>query len=124
MFLPAILMNVLQEKSFFKPFQACIKEAKVMNVMATYNELWGLPAHINKYLLTDILRKEWGFNGLIVSDYFAIRDVSDLHKITPSYDEAGLLAFKAGINIETPDPDGFKNLKQLVTRWKNFNERT
>ena len=103
---------------FFKPFMACVKEAHAMNVMATYNELWGLPAHINKYLLTDILRKEWGFKGIIVSDYFAIRDVSDLHKITPSYDSAGLLAFKAGINIETPDPDGFKNLKQLVSAGK------
>ena len=103
---------------FFKPFQACVKEAKAMNVMATYNELWGLPAHINKYLLTDILRKEWGFNGLIVSDYFAVREVSDVHKITPSYDSAGLLAFKAGINIETPDPDGFKNIKQLVVAGK------
>jgi beta-glucosidase len=99
---------------FFKPFQACVQEAKAMNVMACYNEVWGIPAHINKHLLTDILRKEWGFNGVIVSDYFAIRDVSTLHKITPSYDTAGLLAFKAGINIETPDPDGFKNLKQLV----------
>ena len=103
---------------FFKPFKACIQEAHAMNVMACYNEVWGLPAHINKHLLTDILRKEWGFNGLIVSDYFAIRDVSTLHKITPSYDEAGLLAFKAGINIETPDPDGFKNLKQLVLSGK------
>jgi len=103
---------------FFKPFQAAIKEGQVMNVMATYNELWGLPAHINKYLLTDILRNQWGFNGVIVSDYFAIRDVSTLHKITPSYDSAGLLAFKAGINIETPDPDGFKNIKQLVSSGK------
>jgi len=99
---------------FFKPFQAAIKEAGVMNVMATYNELWGLPAHINKYLLTDILRKEWGFKGVLVSDYFAVRDVNTLHKVTPSLDEAGLLAFKAGVDIETPDPDGFKNLKQLV----------
>jgi beta-glucosidase len=103
---------------FFKPFKACVQEAHAMNVMACYNEVWGLPAHINKYLLTDILRKEWGFNGVIVSDYFAIRDVSTLHKITPSYDEAGLLAFKAGINLETPDPDGFKNLKQLVSSGK------
>ena len=103
---------------FFKPFQACVKEAHAMNVMATYNELWGLPAHINKYLLTDILRKEWGFNGVIVSDYNAIKDVSDLHKITSSYDSAGMLAFKAGINLETPDPDGFKNIKQLVTAGK------
>ena len=103
---------------FFKPFMACIREAKAMNVMACYNEVWGLPAHINKYLLTDILRKEWGFDGLIVSDYFAIRDVSTLHKITPSYDEAGLLAFKAGVDIETPDPDGFKNLALLVKSGK------
>ena len=103
---------------FFRPFKTCVQEAKAMNVMACYNEVWGLPAHINKHLLTDILRREWGFNGLIVSDYFAIRDVSTLHKITPSYDSAGLLAFKAGIDLETPDPDGFKNLKQLVLAGK------
>lgn len=103
---------------FFKPFKAAVQEAKVMNVMATYNELFGLPAHINKYLLTDILRKEWGFTGVVVSDYFAIRDVQTLHKVTPSLDEAGLLSFKAGIDMETPDPDGFKNLKQLVNSGK------
>lgn len=103
---------------FFKPFEAAVKEAKAMNVMATYNELFGLPVHINKYVLTDILRKEWGFKGVIVSDYYAVRDVQTLHKVTPSLDEAGLLAFKAGIDMETPDPDGFKNLKQLVTSGK------
>jgi beta-glucosidase len=102
---------------FFKPFKAAV-EAGVMNVMACYNEVFGLPAHINKYLLTDILRKEWGFKGLIVSDYFAVRDVQTLHKVTPSLDEAGLLAFKAGIDMETPDPDGFTNLKNLVNSGK------
>ena len=103
---------------FLPPFKAAVQEAKAMNVMATYNEIWGLPAHINKYLLTDILRNEWGFKGVVVSDYFAIRDVSTLHKITPTYDEAGLLAFKAGIDMETPDPDGFTNLKKFVTEGK------
>ena len=103
---------------FFPPFKAAVQEAMAMNVMATYNEIWGLPAHINKYLLTDILRKEWGFKGVVVSDYFAIRDVSTLHKITPSYDEAGYLAFKAGIDLETPDPDGFVNLKKFIKEGK------
>ena len=100
---------------FFPPFKAAIQEAKAMNVMATYNELFGIPAHINAYLLKDILRKEWGFNGVVVSDYFAVRDVSTLHKVTPDVNEAGLLAFKAGIDLETPDPDGFANLQKFVT---------
>jgi beta-glucosidase len=103
---------------FLVPFKAAVQQAKAMNVMATYNEIWGLPAHINKYLLTDILRKEWGFKGVVVSDYFAIRDVSTLHKVAPTYDEAGYLAFKAGIDLETPDPDGFVNLKKMVTDGK------
>lgn len=103
---------------FLVPFKAAVQEAKAMNVMATYNEIWGLPAHINKKLLTDILRNEWGFKGVVVSDYFAIRDVSTLHKIAPTYDEAGLLAFKAGIDMETPDPDGFVNLKKMVNEGK------
>ncbi|GAA4729012.1 glycoside hydrolase family 3 N-terminal domain-containing protein [Flavisolibacter ginsenosidimutans] len=103
---------------FFKPFKACVQFAGAMNVMATYNELWGLPAHINKYLLTDILRKEWGFKGIVVSDYYAIPDVSTLHKVTPSVAEAGYLAFKAGVDIETPDSKGFENLKQYVVSGK------
>ncbi|PWV56227.1 glycoside hydrolase family 3 N-terminal domain-containing protein [Chitinophaga sp. S165] len=103
---------------FFKPFVACIQEAGAMNVMACYNEVFGLPAHINSYLLKDILRKEWGFKGVIVSDYYAVRDVQTLHKVTPSLDEAGVLAINAGVEIETPDPDGFKNLAQAVKSGK------
>ncbi|SFF06352.1 beta-glucosidase [Chitinophaga sp. CF118] len=103
---------------FFKPFKACIQEAKAMNVMACYNEVFGVPATINSYLLKDILRKEWGFTGVVVSDYYAIRDIQTLHKVTPSLDEAGALAFNAGIDIETPDPDGYKNLQQSVSSGK------
>lgn len=99
---------------FFKPFKAAVQEGHAMNVMACYNEVFGLPAHINSYLLKDILRKAWGFNGVIVSDYYAVRDVQTLHKITPSLAEAGVLAFNAGIEVETPDPDGFKYLEEAV----------
>ncbi len=113
---PSNLDERTAREVFFPPFKAAIQEAKAMNVMATYNEIFGIPAHINAYLLKDILRKEWGFKGILVSDYFAIKDVSTLHKITHSIDEAGLLAFKAGVDMETPDPDGFANLKQYVTQ--------
>lgn len=103
---------------FLKPFKAAVQEGKAMNVMATYNEIWGQPAHMSKRLLQDILRKEWGFKGVVVSDYFAVREISGLHKIATDYDEAGVLAFKAGIDMETPDPDGFVNLKKAVEKGK------
>jgi beta-glucosidase len=115
---PSNLDERTAREFFFKPFKAAVQEGKVMNVMAAYNELFGMPAHVNSYLLKDILRKEWGFNGIVVSDYFALNDVTTLHKITPSLDEAGLLAFKAGVDLETPDPGGFANLKPFVDKGK------
>jgi beta-glucosidase len=115
---PSNLDERTAREVFFKPFKAAVQEGKVMNVMAAYNELFGMPAHVNSYLLKDILRKEWGFNGIVVSDYFALNDVTTVHKITPSLDEAGLLAFKAGVDLETPDPGGFANLRPFVDQGK------
>ena len=103
---------------FLPPFKAAVQQAKAMNVMATYNEIWGQPAHMNQHLLQDILRKEWGFKGIVVSDYFAVREISGLHKIAPDYDAAGVLAFNAGVDMETPDPDGFVNLKKSLLAGK------
>lgn len=103
---------------FLKPFKDCVRKGKAMGVMATYNELFGIPAHINAYLLQDILRKEWGFDGMVISDYFAVRDINTLHKVAPNLDEAGLQAFHAGIDLETPDPGGFANLKRFVAEGK------
>jgi beta-glucosidase len=115
---PSNVDERLAREVFFKPFKACIQEAGVANVMSSYNELWGIPAHANKKMLTGVLRKEFGFKGVIVSDYGGVSNLKNLDKVTPSLDEAGLLAFEAGINIETPDPDGFKNLKQYVLNGK------
>ncbi len=115
---PSNMDERIAREIFLRAFKVCVQQGKAMNVMATYNELFGMPAHVNKYLLTDILRKEWGFNGLVVSDYFALNELSTVHKIAPTTDEAGLLAFKAGIDLETPDPAGFSNLKQYITSGK------
>nr|WP_319511977.1 glycoside hydrolase family 3 N-terminal domain-containing protein [uncultured Draconibacterium sp.] len=103
---------------FFKPFQACIKEARPMNIMVTYNELWGIPAHANKKLLKDILRDDFGFEGVVVSDYYGISNLVDIDKVTPSKAEAGYLAFKAGVDIELPDYFGYQNLVALVKEGK------
>ncbi|MBN1181647.1 MAG: glycoside hydrolase family 3 C-terminal domain-containing protein [Bacteroidales bacterium] len=115
---PSFMDERVAREVFFKPFLACIREAGVMNVMVTYNELWGIPAHANKRLLKDILRNEMGFKGLVVADYYAISDLKNVNMVAPSMAEAGLMAFKAGIDVELPDMEGFKYLKEYVAAGK------
>jgi beta-glucosidase len=87
--------------------------------MASYNEVDGVPSHANKWLLRDVLRKEWGFTGFVVSDYYAIwelhyRPDTHGHFVAEDKKEAARLAVKAGVNIELPDPDCYLNLVELV----------
>ncbi len=58
---------------FMYPFEQVVKRSGALAVMASYGEFDGIPTHTNSYLLRDVLRKDWGFNGIVVSDYFAIR---------------------------------------------------
>jgi beta-glucosidase len=105
--------RVLRE--FFLPsFEAAVKEAGVMSVMASYNEIDGVPAHANKWLLEKVLREEWGFKGYIVSDYYGIAQLESLHHVAAGKAEAARLALEAGVDLDLPDPDCFPVLVQLV----------
>jgi beta-glucosidase len=112
--------RVLRE-TFFKPFQDCIQKAGCISVMASYNEIDGVPSHANQWLLRDVLRKEWGFKGFVVSDYYAIWELNDRpdthgHFVAADKKEAAALAVKAGVNIELPDPDCYRHLVELVRK--------
>lgn len=114
--------RVLRE-IFFPPFQKCISEAGAMSIMASYNEIDAIPSHANKWLLKDVLREEWGFNGLIVSDYFAITELYQKDDnwgnwVAGSKEEAAKLAFDAGVNIELPAPDCYLSLNSLYDQGK------
>ena len=109
--------RVLRE--FFLPsFEAAVKEAGVMSVMASYNEIDGVPSHANKWLLEKVLREDWGFKGYIVSDYYGIQQLESLHHVAANKPEAARLALEAGVDIELPDPDCFPILVQLVKEGK------
>jgi beta-glucosidase len=109
--------RVLRE--FFLPsFQAAVQEAGIMSVMASYNEIDGVPSHANKWLLDKVLRQEWGFTGNVVADYYAIPQLESLHHIAANKAEAAKLALEAGVDIELPDPDAYKTLVQLVSDGK------
>ncbi len=104
---------------FLSTFKAAIQEGGALSVMASYNEIDGVPSHANRWLLEGVLREEWGFQGYVVSDYFAIRELherSDLygHHLAPDGKQAALLAVRAGVDIELPDPDCYPSLLELA----------
>src|SRR6266436_5058860 len=66
---------------FLLPFEAAVQEADAASLMPSYNEVDGIPSHSNRHLLDDVLRHEWGFQGVVVSDYFAVNDLITLHHV-------------------------------------------
>lgn len=115
-----ISMRVLRE-TFLYPFREVLKKAGARSVMASYNEVDGVPSHANKWMFRDVLRKEWGFDGFVVSDYFAVWELGfrpDTHGHFVAKDklESCVRAVEAGVNIELPDPDCYLSLVQAVKR--------
>ena len=90
-----------------------------MSVMASYNEIDGVPSHASRWLLTDVLRGEWAFDGTVVSDYYAIRELHEReglygHHLAADGDGAAALAVRAGVNLELPEPDCYQPLADLA----------
>jgi beta-glucosidase len=113
-----VSLRVLKE-TFLYTFKEALREAGAVTLMASYNEIDGVPSHANKWLLRDVLRKEWGFKGFIVSDYYAIwelgyRPDTHGHFVAKDSKESCRLSVEAGVNIELPDPDCYLHLVKLV----------
>ena len=111
---PANFSERVLREYFLPSFKAAVMEAGIMSVMPSYNEIDGVPSHANKWLLQKILREEWGFKGHVVSDYYAIPQMMDLHKIAADKPATAKLAIESGVDTELPDPDSFPNLLQLA----------
>ena len=115
---PASIGERTLREDFFPPFESAVTQLPVRAVMASYNEIDGIPSHANKWLLHDVLRGEWGFKGAVVSDYFAVRELVTRHKMFKDVKDAGARAIDAGVDVETPDGEGFNFLIQLVREGK------
>lgn len=89
--------------TFLYPFEKAIREGKAKGIMAAYHELDGIPCVFNDWLLTDVLRKEWGFDGFVLSDLGAIRMAIDVHKVARDTTEAMAQTIKAGMNMQFYD---------------------
>ncbi|MDP0499808.1 MAG: glycoside hydrolase family 3 N-terminal domain-containing protein [Verrucomicrobiota bacterium JB022] len=83
---------------YFPPFQAAA-DAGVATFMASFNDIGGVPAHASSFLFNDVLRGEWGWNGLVVSDYTGIQELMD-HGVAASLLDAGLQGIHGGVDID------------------------
>ena len=102
----------------FPPFEAAIREGNAASVMASYNEIDGVPSHANSWLLNHVLRGEWGFEGVVVADYFAISELKGRHSIVDNMADAGAIALRSGVDLELPDGVAYYQLKEKIEAGK------
>ncbi|MBN8638419.1 MAG: glycoside hydrolase family 3 C-terminal domain-containing protein, partial [Anaerolineae bacterium] len=95
--------------TYLVPFEAAVREAGIASIMNGYHEIDGIPCGANKWLLNDVLRGEWGFDGTVVSDYFAVTQLQTYHRIATTRVEAAHLALDAGIDVELPFTDAYSD---------------
>lgn len=108
---PADMSRLTMFQYYLPPYQAAV-EAGVGSVMASFNEIEGVPATGNRWLLTDVLRRQWGFKGLVVSDYTAINEMTE-HGMGGAERDAEL-ALKAGVDMDMVSELYVKYLKKMV----------
>ncbi len=92
-------------ETYLFPFEAAVKEARLAGIMNAYHELDGVPCAASPWLLTQVLRGEWGFDGIVVSDYNAIPMLVDYHHTAAEKGDAASQALRAGLDVELPQTD-------------------
>ncbi len=107
---PANYSERIIRENFLVPFQAAVEEAHAASVMASYNELDGVPSHINHWLLDRVLRQEWGFRGYITSDGNGLQMLTETHHIAASNADAARMALAAGIDYDLSDGSVYRTL--------------
>lgn len=113
---PSNLSERILREIFFPPFEEIIERTNVRSLMASYNEIDGIPSHGNGWLLNDVLRGEWGFKGGVVSDYWGIDDMQRLHFVEPTLEAAAVRALKSGVDFDLPDGNTFKLLPDALVK--------
>ena len=96
------------------PFEAAVREARIATIMNGYHEIDGIPCGASKELLDDLLRGELGFDGPVVSDYLTVLFLMIYHRIAQERSEAAARALEAGLDVELPRLDFFRELPSAI----------
>lgn len=98
----------------FFPFEMAVREGRVGSVMNSYADVDGEAPAASAWLLTDVLRGEWGFEGTVVADYWSVAFLEKMHRVAADQEEAARLAVSAGLDVELPHTGGYRTLPQQV----------
>jgi len=99
---------------FFPPFEAAVRQGHARSLMPSYNEVDGIPSHANRWMLRDVLRGEWGFDGTIVSDWQAVSQLAGRHRVAKDAADAARQALAATVDVELPDVETYHTLVAQV----------
>jgi beta-glucosidase len=102
------------EDVLLPPFEMAVREGGVRSVMNSYTDIDGVPVAADPYYLDEVLRGRWGFDGVVVSDYFAVDFLRSMHHVAADSAQAASLAITAGIDVELPSPDAYTTLAAQV----------
>ena len=115
---PSLVGERTLRELHFVPFKAAVQEANVYSLMPGYHEVDGIPVHASHWLLTDVLRKEWGFGGYVFSDYGAVGMLDNFHYTAADPSESAVQALTAGVDLEAPGSYAYGHLENLVREGK------
>ncbi|MBA7847541.1 glycoside hydrolase family 3 C-terminal domain-containing protein [Klebsiella sp. RHBSTW-00484] len=102
--------------TFLLPFEMAVKLANAGSVMPAYHDIDNQPGHSDSFLLTTVLREQWGFDGIIVADYGGVSLLHQHHGISHDAAESAALAFNAGLDVELPKDDCARHLREALDR--------
>ncbi|EQA4286640.1 glycoside hydrolase family 3 N-terminal domain-containing protein [Cronobacter dublinensis] len=102
--------------TFLLPFEMAVKLAHAGSVMPAYHDIDNVPTHADDFLLTQVLREQWGFDGIIVADYGGVSLLHQHHGVAQDAAHSAALAFNAGLDIELPKDDCARHLAQALAR--------
>ena len=105
---------------FLPPFEMAVRDGGVRSVMNSYAEIDGVPVAGTPAYLTDLLRGDWGFDGVVVSDYFSVAFLHTMHRVARDLGEAAVAALAAGIDVELPTGDAFAQPLLELARSEGF----
>ena len=101
---------------FFAPFEVAVTKGHARSLMPSYNEIDGIPSHANRWMLRDVLRGEWGFDGTIVSDWQAVSQLASRHRVATDAADAARQALAATVDVELQDVETYATFVEQVEK--------